>query len=93
MSAAWFVIGVAGLVGLICAYCFVEGYGYKRGYEAGQTDERRAINRVLNGIQERGLVAQRDIDYLYERARWQIERYSSDSSDRNSRDARVRHER
>lgn len=77
MSAlVWAVIIIAALVVVLCAYCFTDAQGYKRGYAAGRHDERRAARTALDQIQRKAmdqtLRAQRDIDYLYERARWQI---------------------
>lgn len=78
MSAlAWFIIVIVALAGIVGAYCFTEARGYKRGYAAGQYAERRAVHRVLNEIRQRGLRAESDIDYLYERARWQITQSSA----------------
>jgi hypothetical protein len=67
-GAAWTLVVVAA--------AFVIGYVYRfayaRGYDTGQRAERRAIARVLDRRRQEALAAKRDIDYLYERARWQI---------------------
>jgi len=80
-SLVWVLIGLVALGVVIGTYFFIEGQGYKRGYAAGQHDERQAaraaFDQILRQSRERGLQAQHDIDYLYERARGQVEYYSS----------------
>ena len=67
-GGAWLCVGIIALVVLACVF----STAYGRGYAAGQYQERRAVARVLNDGRQRGLQAEQDIDYLYERARWQI---------------------
>ena len=80
MTIALWVICIAAIVAvaLSCLIAGSRGFGrgYADGYEAGQSNERQAIARVLNGMRQRRLGAERDIDYLYERARWQISHQS-----------------
>ncbi len=78
--AVWAIIVVA-LSAVALAYLIAGSKsfarGYAKGYAAGQYAERRAIARALSDMRQRSLAAERDIDYLYERARWQIGRISS----------------
>jgi hypothetical protein len=67
-GVAWLCVGIIALVVLVCLYNTAHG----RGYAAGQYQERRAVARVLNDERQRVRQAQRDIDYLYERACWEI---------------------
>lgn len=71
-TVAWVIVwvGVLGVIG------YVYHVSYARGYASGQYSERQALNRVLNEERQRALAAEHDIDYLYERARWQISRQS-----------------
>jgi hypothetical protein len=70
--AAFVVVGVAYLIASSKGFA----RGYANGYEVGRSSERQAMARVLNGMRQRRLEAERDIDYLYERARWQISHQS-----------------
>ena len=67
-GGAWAVIVIAA----VFVIGYVYRFAYTRGYDEGQRVERRAIARVLDGRRQEALAAERDIDYLYERARWQI---------------------
>jgi hypothetical protein len=67
-GVAWLCVGFIALVVLASLY----STAYGRGYSAGQQQERRAVARVLNDERQRVRQAQRDIDYLYEQASWQI---------------------
>jgi hypothetical protein len=78
MTIALLVIIVVALSAVVLAYLIAgsKGFarGYAKGYAAGQYAESRAIARALSDMRQRSLAAERDIDYLYERARWQIAR-------------------
>jgi hypothetical protein len=63
----WSIIAV-----LVLLLVFAGNYFFQRGYEAGCREQRRVTNRAMDEVQQQGLAAQRNIDYLYERARWQI---------------------
>jgi Tfp pilus assembly protein PilV len=80
-AVAWVIVwvGVLGVIG------YVSHVSYARGYASGQHSERQALNRMLNEERQRALSAEHDIDYLYERARWQISRlgWAMAQSDRN----------
>lgn len=78
-EAGWLCLGIMALA--VLGYLF--HVAYARGYAAGRYKERRAIARVLNEERRRGLQAQRHIDYLYERACWQVA--TSAQSDGNDR--------
>jgi hypothetical protein len=72
-GGAWLCVGFIALIVILCVY----HAAYDRGYAAGQYKERRAIARLLNYERQRGLQAEQDIDYLYQRGRWQIAHQSS----------------
>lgn len=80
MTIALWVICIAAIVAVALSYLIASSKGvargYANGYEAGRSSERQAMARVLNGMRQRRLEAERDIDYLYERARWQISHQS-----------------
>ena len=67
-GAAWLCVAIITLAVLISIY----RSAYARGYAAGQYKERRAVASVLNDMRQQCLQAERDIDYLYERAWRQI---------------------
>jgi len=69
---AWVLLSVVALAGIGYVCVLAGTRSYARGYAAGQQAERRAVSQVVNGIREHGLAVQRDIDYLYERARRQL---------------------
>ena len=50
--------------------------GYDKGYAAGQLHEREALGRIIDQARQRGQAAERNIDYLYERARWEVKHAS-----------------
>jgi hypothetical protein len=77
MSAiAWVVTVIAAAFAIGYFYRFA----YARGYDTGQSAERQAVARVLDRRRKQALAAERDIDYLYERARWQIKNLGSASA-------------
>jgi hypothetical protein len=75
-GAGWLCVGTA----VLAAIAYVYHVAYGRGYAAGQFKERRAIARVLNEERRRACAAERDIDYLFERARWQFTSQGSASA-------------
>ena len=75
-EAGWLCVGIMALA--VLGYLY--RVAYARGYTAGQYKERRAIARVLNDERQQRLQAQQHIDYLYERAHWQISRQGNDRS-------------
>lgn len=60
------------IVVLILLLVLGGNYLYQRGYEAGCREQRQVINRAMDEMQQQDLAAQRNIDYLYGRARWMI---------------------
>ena len=90
MTIALWVVLIAALAAVSLTYLIAgsKGFdgGYARGYEAGRSNERQAMARVLNGMRQRRLAAERDIDYLYERARWQISHQSPEPARPNNGD-------
>jgi hypothetical protein len=90
MTIALWAVSLAASVAVGLAYLIAgsKGFarGYAKGYEAGESKARQAIARVLNGMRQRRLEAERDIDYLYERARRQISYQSPPRPDSGDRD-------
>lgn len=87
MTAAAWVIGLAALVGVGLTYFVARANGYDRGfakgYTAGQLHEREAFGRIIDRERQRARAAQRDIDYLYERAHWKVAQQSPGSLDQS----------
>jgi hypothetical protein len=87
----WAASCIAGLIFLAGIFGVVYEWAYDRGrirgYRVGQQAERQAsaqrfdeLKQKLDGFKDRGLAAQRDIDYLYEQAHWQIQQSSDGTS-------------
>lgn len=60
-----------GLIAVLLAWS--NRRGYEQGMEHGRQEEQRKFNRFLSELRQQGRAAQRDIDYLYERARGQLQ--------------------
>jgi hypothetical protein len=77
MTAAVWAIGISALLALGLTYLIGEARGHIRGYGNGyaarQRDERRTMTRAIKEVRQQGLAAERDVDYLYERARRRID--------------------
>jgi hypothetical protein len=72
-GGAWLCVGFIALIVILC----VCRSAYEKGYASGQYNERRAVARVLADERQRGRQAEQDIDYLYDRACWQITQQDS----------------
>lgn len=76
MTAVLVGIGIAVVVVVWVTYLFAidKGYddGHAHGFAAGQLHEREALGRIIDQARQRGLAAERNIEYLYERARWEV---------------------
>lgn len=74
---AWVVMVIIILVAVGLIYLSAERRGHTQGwahgYAAGQRHERRAMTRAIDDARQRGLAAQRDVDYLYGQARQRID--------------------
>jgi hypothetical protein len=79
MSTGWLVVClIAGAcVACIWAYFWGRGNGYHDGCAAGTATgrraERQAIEAIMTKMVNRSRAAEQAVDYLYERARWQVE--------------------
>jgi hypothetical protein len=72
----WVIIGVAALAVIGSVYYLAEARGYAAGLRDERSTERHALSQAFRQALQQGLAAQRDIDYLYERARRQIDELS-----------------
>lgn len=68
----WALIGIIGLAGCGLLLGLIYSNGYDRGCARGRQEERRIVSRWMANLRHQSAAAQRDIDYLYERARGQI---------------------
>jgi hypothetical protein len=67
------VVVVLGLGLLAVLLAWSNRKGYEQGMVRGRQEEQRKFNHFVSELRQQGRAAQRDIDYLYERARGQLQ--------------------
>jgi hypothetical protein len=75
MIMGWLIacLVLGAIVACWWAYFKGSAQGYYQGYTAGQKAQHRSTMQKVNAVKERGQAAEATIEYLYERARAEIE--------------------